>query len=151
MSLQWQASKLFPSRETAHISCACSTSQNQRLHTLTRLSNYLRCSWTPHTSTMLDTKKLITVCKRSCRKVMFSQACVRNSVHRGGCTPHPLGRHPSWADTPWADTPWADPPGQTPPRQTPTAVLLQCILVSRHLLVISSLKYIGSILYMKFY
>ena len=26
---------------------------------------------------------LITVRKRSCEKVMFSQACVKNSVHRG--------------------------------------------------------------------
>ena len=35
---------------------------------------------------------------------MFSQACVRNSVHKGRCTPPrqtpPLGRHPPWADTP---------------------------------------------------
>ena len=36
---------------------------------------------------------LITVRKRSCGKVMFSQACVKNSVHREGrCTP------------PWPDT-----------------------------------------------
>ena len=35
----------------------------------------------------------ITVRKRSCKKVMFSQACVKNSVHSGGCTPS-LGRHP---------------------------------------------------------
>ena len=40
---------------------------------------------------------------------MFSQASVKNSVHRGRCTP-------SKADiTPWADTP----PRQKPPRQTP--------------------------------
>ena len=62
-------------------------------------------------------------------KVIFSQACVKNSVHRGGVCPiacwdtHPLSRHrpraytpwqttPLWADTPWADTPspWADTP-----------------------------------------
>ena len=65
---------------------------------------------------------MITVGKRSCRKVMFSQACFKNSVLRGEVytpvdqTPpcqggvyspsvgppgqtHPLGRHP-WADTP---------------------------------------------------
>ena len=54
--------------------------------------------------------RLITIPKRSCGKVMFSQACVKNSVHRGV---HPLGRQP---------------PGQTPPlgrhplpRQTATA------------------------------
>ena len=52
----------------------------------------------------------------SCGKVIFSQACVKNSVHRGlGCKP--LGRHtPSWADSPlgrqppWVDTPWAEIP-----------------------------------------
>ena len=41
--------------------------------------------------------------------LMFSQACVKNSVPPGQ-TPS-LGRHPSWADTP----PWQTPPGQTPP------------------------------------
>ena len=46
--------------------------------------------------------------QRSCGKVMFSQACVKNSVHRGVCIPActraetpSLGRHP--------------PPEQTPP------------------------------------
>ena len=68
---------------------------------------------------------------RSCGKVMFSQACVKNSVHReGGVYPsmhwgthlplpsacwdtHHLGQTPPWADItpPWADTPF---PGQTP-------------------------------------
>ena len=50
---------------------------------------------------------LVTVRNSSYEKVMFSQACVKNSVH-GGCIPplgrppnrHPLGRHP---------------PNQTPP------------------------------------
>ena len=58
--------------------------------------------------------------------LMFSQACVKNSVHRRevytplgkhppGQTPS-LGRHPSWADTPLANTPRADTPfGETPP------------------------------------
>ena len=27
---------------------------------------------------------IFTVCNSSCRKVMFSQACVKNSVHEGG-------------------------------------------------------------------
>ena len=83
---------------------------------------------------------LVTVRKRSYGKVMFSQACVKNSVHRSrhplGIHPlgrHPPGRHPradiTWADTSWADTPWADillpwadtlPPwADTPYRQTP--------------------------------
>ena len=83
--------------------------------------------------------KLITVRK----VVIFSQACVKNSVHREGvCIPactgtdtpqadtppgrHPLGQTPPWADTPWSDTPsadtplnrhplWADTSRQTPP------------------------------------
>ena len=82
--------------------------------------------------------------KRSCRKVMFSQACVKNSYHRRdvsqralgrGClsqhalvrgwqTPpgrHPLGRHPL-VNTPWVDTPWTDTPlgrHTTPGRHLP--------------------------------
>ena len=44
---------------------------------------------------------IFTVRKRSCGKIMFSQACVKNSDHGGRCTPplgrqadNPLGRHP---------------------------------------------------------
>ena len=40
---------------------------------------------------------------------MFSQACVKNSVYKGGV--HPLGQTP----------PDRHPPGQTPPGQTPHA------------------------------
>ena len=46
--------------------------------------------------------------QRSCGKVMFSEACVNNSVHAGIHTPlvrHPLFRHP----------PKQTPHGQTPP------------------------------------
>ena len=66
--------------------------------------------------------------QRSWAKVIFSQACVKNSVHRGeGClsqcmlgyTPQektPSGsRHPPGADTPLEQTPRK----QTPPEQTP--------------------------------
>ena len=49
----------------------------------------------------------ITVRKRSCGKVMYSQTCVKNSVHRGVClsacwdTPNPSpGQAPHQADTP---------------------------------------------------
>ena len=90
-------------------------------------------------------KHLITVRKWSCGKVMFSQACVKNSVHRGGgCTPPrqtpPLDRHPGqttpWADTPLVDTPWANtPPGRHPPSirrplRRSVRILPECILVS---------------------
>ena len=61
---------------------------------------------------------------------MFSQGCVKNSVHRGGGV-HPPGRQTPQEDIPWADTPRADPPwadththpwtdtplGQIPPSQ----------------------------------
>ena len=95
---------------------------------------------TKRTSKSLDflIREIITVRKRSCGKVMFSQACVKNSVQGGGGvhppgqTPSgrppspyadtllpgqvdtPLGRHPSWAGR--------HPPEQTPPQQmAPTA------------------------------
>ena len=68
--------------------------------------------------------------QRSCGKVMFSQTCVKNSVHMG-CLPkcmlgyiatlgrHPPGRHLSWGDIPQAETTWADTPlGRHPPGQT---------------------------------
>ena len=61
---------------------------------------------------------IFTVRKRICGKVMFSQACVKNSVYRG-CLPdtppparHPpprqtplLGRHPQDTHTPQVNTP----------------------------------------------
>ena len=67
---------------------------------------------------------------------MFSQACVKNSVHKGGgvhppadrqSTPPP-GRHPQAEPSPLTDTPWAHTPlskhphGQTPLHQMATAV-----------------------------
>ena len=48
--------------------------------------------------------------QRSCGKVIFSQACVKNSV-LGGCLPQcmlgytPPGRHTPGQTPPWADTP----------------------------------------------
>ena len=49
---------------------------------------------------------IISVRKRSCEKVMFSQACVKNSVHRGDCvSQHALGQTPPGQTPPWADTP----------------------------------------------
>ena len=91
---------------------------------------------------------IFTVRKRSCGKVMFSEVCVKNSVHREGrCSPpwvdtplqgrHPLlGRHPPWADTPPRKTP---PPGQTPHAsrqllQWTVRILLECILVHKYVL-----------------
>ena len=82
--------------------------------------------------------------QRSCGKVIFSQACVKNSVHRGGgvCLSacwdtHSPRQTPPLADTPWADTPrqthpWADKPfRQTHPRrplQQIVCILLECFL-----------------------
>ena len=69
----------------------------------------------------------------SCEKVMFSQACAKNSIHRGGVSQHALGhnplvRHPPLLGThsprsdippgqtpPWSDTPWSAPRADTPP------------------------------------
>ena len=81
--------------------------------------------------------------QRSCVKVIFSEACVKNSVRGGGgcwpqymleyTTPTPwaatlLGRHP------WEDTHRADTPGQTPAPsrcllQRMVRIVLECILV----------------------
>ena len=65
-------------------------------------------------------KYIITIRNSSCGKVMFSQACVKNSVHGGGAV-HPLGRHP------WADIPLYTHPSQahSPPEHTPKGWLLQ--------------------------
>ena len=51
----------------------------------------------------------LTVRKRSCGKVKFSQGCVKNSVHRRGGV-HPQGRHPP---PPPEKTPLRHPPSQT--------------------------------------
>ena len=49
--------------------------------------------------------------QRSCGKVIFSQACVKNSVQReGGVSQHSLGQRP-----PLPSACWDTPPGQTPP------------------------------------
>ena len=56
----------------------------------------------------------ITVRERSFGKVMFSQACVKDSAHRGGGGVHAHGRHPPRADT--------------SPLRT-VRILLECILV----------------------
>ena len=55
-----------------------------------------------------------TVRKRSCGKVMFLQACVKNSV-LGGQVYTPLGKHPLLGRHP----PGRHPPGRHPPGQTP--------------------------------
>ena len=62
----------------------------------------MKLSWITNKN---PTNQIFTARKRSYGKVMFSQACVKNSVHRGRCKP------------PWADTPLGRHP--VPPRQTP--------------------------------
>ena len=59
----------------------------------------------PCTGTGGILRRFVTVRKRSCGKVMFSQVCVKNSVHGGEVY------------TPWADTPLTD--RHTPGKQTP--------------------------------
>ena len=58
------------------------------------------------------TNLLITVRKRSCGKEMFSQACVKNYVHKGKEVYTAPGRHP-----PRDKHPLADPRSDTPPPQ----------------------------------
>ena len=81
-----------------------------------------------------SSKNIITVRKRNCGKIMFSQACVKNSVHRGVYTRVPpaqcmLGYIPL-ADTSLADTPpQTDPPPPRQPLQRTLRILLECILL----------------------
>ena len=73
---------------------------------------------------------IVTVRNSNCRKVMFSQACVKNSVHGGVYTSMHWGRHPCpWSDT---QTPLPSACWDTPPRrslQLTVRILLECILV----------------------
>ena len=91
---------------------------------------------------------IFTIRKRSSGKVMFSQACVKNSVHGGGV--HPPGQTPLPL--------WHTPPRQTPPRKTPplgqthlslpgrrllqrtVRILLECILVKVNFTLLKSLR-----------
>ena len=53
-------------------------------------------------------------------KVIFSEACVKNSVHRGDLPQCMLGyHHPPGADIPRPGNPGADTPQQTPPGAEP--------------------------------
>ena len=83
---------------------------------------------------------LIHARKRSCGKVMFSQACVSHSVHRRGChiplkpdTP-PGTRHPpperTWDQTESDIIPLPPPPPQ--PQRWTVRVLLKCFLVGSY-------------------
>ena len=69
-------------------------------HTTVKVSSTVKSPCGVQWSFLRILPKVIIVRNSSCGKVMFSQACVKNSVHRGGGV-HPLGRHPL-ADT---DTP----------------------------------------------
>ena len=78
---------------------------------------------------------IFTVRKQSCGKVRFSQASVKNSVHRGRCTSPrqtPLGRHtPPSRHPPWADIPLGrHPPPMRRLVQRTVRILLECIFVS---------------------
>ena len=60
--------------------------------------------------------------QQSWGKVIFSEACVKNSVHRGGLPHCMLEYTPQEQTPPRADTPGADPPlgVDTPREQTPS-------------------------------
>ena len=76
------------------------------------------CRQIPHSLicykvSLMRRPSIFTVRNSSCGKVMFSQACIKNSVDGGGCLPHfMLG----YTDT---DTPLGRPP--LPPPETATA------------------------------
>ena len=70
---------------------------------------------------LFDITTLI-VRKRSCGKVMFSQACVKNSVYRGVGVHTPPRQAPPWADTPS--------PEQTPPPMGRHSLFLLLQIVS---------------------
>ena len=59
--------------------------------------------------------RIFTVRKRSCGKVMFSQACVKNSVHGGGVSHDALGQTPPPGACWDTHTPGRTSPGRTPP------------------------------------
>ena len=64
------------------------------------------CFWT----------QFITARNSSCGKVMFSQVCVKNSVHGGGVYPSiPLGEHPPTGKTPPTTTAYCQQAGGTHP------------------------------------
>ena len=65
--------------------------------------------------TLTCERSFITVRKRSCGKVTFSQVCVKNSVHEGGVPPGQADTHP--------------PPPIRQPLQQTVDILLECILV----------------------
>ena len=83
-------------------------------------------------SGVLKSTCIVCCCRpQSFGKVMFSQACVKNSVHGGEAyTPHPgrhpLGRHPPGRHPP----PWTDTPHIRLPLQWTVRILLECIPVT---------------------
>ena len=98
---------------------------------------------------------MITVRKRSCEKVMFSQACVNNSVQKGGVSASVhAGIHPHLGRPPQKHTPWKHtsleaytPLEVQPPSPTFTAAdcthptgILSCYMVYSQLQLSSSSK-----------
>ena len=72
-----------------------------------------------HPGKVIQTFKLFTVRNSSCGKVMFSQTCVKNSVHRGWevYTPSLDTHTPTPGHTPF---PWTPPRQTSPPDTNPT-------------------------------
>ena len=79
---------------------------------------------------IVNDPQIFTARNSSCGKVMFSQACVKNSVHRVGCLPHCiLGHTPRQTHTPSGQTlPPTDTTGYGVNKRA-VRILLECILV----------------------
>ena len=82
---------------------------------LTNLHYFNLLFFTVEEEYIIQTDLFVTIRKPSCREVIFSQACVKNSVHGGRCTPPWQTTH--MVDIPPKQTPPCahTPPGQTPP------------------------------------
>ena len=92
----------------------------------------LQCSWVAPTLLLAKSRQNYYFYRpqQCCGKVMFSQACVKNSVHKGGVYPThaPQGTHalghacpPVACTPPGKHAPWHahTPPRHSPPRHAP--------------------------------
>ena len=77
--------------------------QKEEMYSLNTLKG-LKCSKL-NAFVIVNDPLIFTARNSSCGKVMFSQACVKNSAHRAGCLPHCiLGHTPRQTHTPSGQT-----------------------------------------------